>query len=162
MLFHVLWANYSQGHLFGNHGIPLTTLGQTEVKFTKLTRFKRWVTGVLHALSGWLGELFYACLQNPIFENDLKKLKSNSPLAVAYTINMLQDKEVSRNISSALDREYQYTARSQEFGDFQEGIRATVIDKDKNPKWKHANIKEVTQEDLDLFLKPMPRNKMEE
>ena len=102
------------------------------------------------------------CLQNPLFEKDLKKLKSNSPLAVAYTIKMLQDKLVSRSISNALDKEYQYTARSQEFGDFQEGIRATVIDKDRNPKWKHDNIKEVTEEDLNLFLKPMPRNKMEE
>lgn len=101
-------------------------------------------------------------LQNPLFEKDLKNFKGNSPLAVAYTIKMLQDKMVSRNISNALDKEYQYTARSQEFGDFQEGIRAAVIDKDRNPKWKHANIKEVSEEDLDLFLKPMPRNKMEE
>ena len=101
-------------------------------------------------------------LQNPLFEKDLKNFKGNSPLAVAYTIKMLQDKMVSRNISNALDKEYQYTARSQEFGDFQEGIRAAVIDKDRNPKWKHANINEVTEEELDLFLKPMPRNKMEE
>ena len=103
-----------------------------------------------------------SCLQNPLFEKELKNFKSNSPLAVAYTITMLKDQSVSRKISNALDKEYQYTARSQEFGDFQEGIRAAVIDKDRNPKWKHANIKEVTQEDLDLFLKPMSRKKMED
>ena len=82
-------------------------------------------------------------------------------MALAYTITMLKEKEVSTSISDALNMEYQYTARSQEIGDFQEGVRAAVIDKDRSPEWKHKNVTEVTKEDLDLFLKPKPRYKKE-
>jgi hypothetical protein len=34
--------------------------------------------------------------------------------------------------------EYRFTHRSAEEGDFIEGIRALVIDKDKSPKWQHG------------------------
>ena len=101
------------------------------------------------------------CLQRSLFEKELKTFRANSPLALAYTITMLKKKKVSTSISDALDIEYQYTARSQEIGDFQEGIRAAVIDKDRNPKWKHKDITEVSEEDLKLFLKPIPRDKKE-
>ena len=81
---------------------------------------------------------------------------------MSYTIEMLSRLSAQSKIEEALDLEYRFTSRAQEFGNFQEGIRAAIIDKDRNPKWKHANIKEVTQEDLDLFLKPMSRKKMED
>jgi len=32
-----------------------------------------------------------------------------------------------------------------EHREFKEGIRALIVDKDKNPKWTHSNMKEVTQ-----------------
>ena len=37
-------------------------------------------------------------------------------------------------MAEALVQEYRFTARAIEFGDFAEGIRAAIIDKDKNPK----------------------------
>ena len=65
--------------------------------------------------------------------------------------------KVQNNISDALDAEYCFTARSQEFGDFQEGIRAAVIDKDKNPLWKHKTLTEVSEEDLQPFFQAIHR-----
>jgi hypothetical protein len=100
-----------------------------------------------------------ARLQRPIFEKEIQTFRANSPLAVSYTISMLKDRGVAESISTALDKEYQYTARAQEFGDFQEGIRAAVIDKDRNPRWKQKNIQEITEKDLEIFQKPMPRNR---
>ena len=86
-------------------------------------------------------------LQHPFFEKDLSALRFNSPISVAYTISMLKMEKVGNSISDALDAEYSFTARSQEFGDFQEGIRAAVIDKDRNPLWKNKNLGEVSDED---------------
>ena len=40
----------------------------------------------------------------------------------------------------ALEMEYRFTYRSAEQGDFIEGIRAMVIDKDRSPKWQHSLI----------------------
>ena len=96
-------------------------------------------------------------LQHPFFEKDLSALRFNSPISVAYTISMLKMEKVRNNISDALDAEYSFTARSQEFGDFQEGIRAAVIDKDRNPLWKHKNLGEVSDEDLKPFFQTIHR-----
>ena len=96
-------------------------------------------------------------LKHPFFEKDLSALRFNSPISVAYTIMMLKMEKVRNNISDALDAEYSFTARSQEFGDFQEGIRAVVIDKDRNPSWKHKSLTEVSEEDLQPFFQTIHR-----
>ena len=96
-------------------------------------------------------------LKHPSFEKDLSALRFNSPISVAYTIIMLKMEKVQNNISDALDAEYSFTARSQEFGDFQEGIRAAVIDKDRNPLWKHKSLADVSEEDLQPFFQTIHR-----
>ena len=96
-------------------------------------------------------------LKHPFFEKDLSALRFNSPISVAYTIIMLKMEKVRNNISDALDAEYGFTARSQEFGDFQEGIRAVVIDKDRNPSWKHKSLTEVSEKDLQPFFQTIHR-----
>ncbi|RUO58559.1 enoyl-CoA hydratase/isomerase family protein [Pseudidiomarina insulisalsae] len=37
-------------------------------------------------------------------------------------------------------------------GDFAEGIRALLIDKDKQPKWQHENVAAVDAEEVDVFF----------
>ena len=96
-------------------------------------------------------------LKHQFFEKDLSALRFNSPISVAYTISRLKMEKVRNNISDALDAEYSFTARSQEFGDFQEGIRAVVIDKDRNPSWKHKSLTEVSEEDLHPFFQTIHR-----
>lgn len=38
-------------------------------------------------------------------------------------------------------------------GDFIEGVRALLIDKDRNPRWQHTGISEVTEKDLDAMFR---------
>ena len=44
---------------------------------------------------------------------------------------------LAAGIRDALRLEYRFTARAMEHGDFLEGIRAQIIDRDRNPQWKH-------------------------
>lgn len=70
----------------------------------------------------------------------LKTLGRNSPLAMACTIELLHRLRGSNlSIRKALEHEYRFTHRAMEKGDFLEGIRAQIIDKDRQPKWLYAD-----------------------
>ncbi|MEM8742793.1 MAG: enoyl-CoA hydratase/isomerase family protein [Pseudomonadota bacterium] len=51
----------------------------------------------------------------------------------------------------ALRREYRFTARCMAQGDFLEGIRAQIIDKDRRPRWRHAGLSDVPPEDVEAM-----------
>ncbi len=75
-------------------------------------------------------------------QKTLKTLARNSPLSVACAIDIvhrLKRLDSTLSIYKALELEYRYTYRAQEFGDFQEGIRAQIIDKDRNPRWQYPD-----------------------
>ncbi|APE43785.1 enoyl-CoA hydratase [Sulfitobacter alexandrii] len=70
----------------------------------------------------------------------LKKLSRASPLSAACTIEIIRRlREAGPTMPAALDLEYRFTFRAMERGDFLEGIRAAIIDKDRNPQWQHAD-----------------------
>ncbi|WP_291732988.1 enoyl-CoA hydratase/isomerase family protein [Leisingera sp. F5] len=69
----------------------------------------------------------------------LKSLNRNSPLSMACTLEMLRRLRADGPaIRRALDLEYRYTFRAMDKSDFLEGIRAQIIDKDRNPQWQYA------------------------
>lgn len=71
-----------------------------------------------------------------------KKLNRNSPLSMACavdTVHRLRRLEMTLSIEKALDLEYRFTFRAMEHGDFLEGIRAQIIDKDRNPQWQYPD-----------------------
>jgi enoyl-CoA hydratase/carnithine racemase len=70
----------------------------------------------------------------------LKLVLRNAPLSVACTIEMVHRlRGPSLTIRKALELEYRFTHRAMEHGDFLEGIRAQIIDKDRNPRWQYAD-----------------------
>ena len=70
----------------------------------------------------------------------LKQMGRNSPLSMACAIETLHRlRGPSLTLEKALDLEYRFTARAMEHGDFIEGIRAAIIDKDRSPNWQFAD-----------------------
>jgi enoyl-CoA hydratase len=57
-------------------------------------------------------------------------------------------------MKSALAQEYRFVYRCMEHGEFLEGIRAAVIDKDRNPQWAKPTLGDVTDEDIAFMLAP--------
>ena len=97
-------------------------------------------------------------LDNTEFSNTaLKLIEKNSPLAVLSTFKIIRGlrKEKNLSIKTSLDYEYRYTSRALEFGDFLEGIRAQIIDKDHSPKWQHEHIQNVPRKKVEQMLKPL-------
>ncbi|AUR07953.1 enoyl-CoA hydratase/isomerase family protein [Phaeobacter inhibens] len=70
----------------------------------------------------------------------LKTLRRNAPLSMACTVELLHRLRLgTMGIRKALELEYRFTHRAMEKGDFLEGIRAQIIDKDRQPKWQYAD-----------------------
>ena len=92
--------------------------------------------------------------ENSLAHLATQKIIKNCPIAMTYTLEMLSRLSPTSKIEDALDLEYRFTSRAQEYGSFQEGIRAAIIDKDRKPKWKFK-IDGVPKEIIDEFFKPV-------
>jgi len=78
-----------------------------------------------------------------------------SPLAVACTLELIHRARLRDTIEHALEQEYRFSHRAMEHGDFLEGIRAALIDRDRTPKWRHASLDHVAPVDIARMLMPL-------
>ncbi len=101
---------------------------------------------VLNTLGNW----------DTTFSTSASKLMNRcSPLSMACTIELIHRlRSPSLTIRKALEHEYRFTFRAMEHGDFLEGIRAQIIDKDRNPRWRHQD-QAVPAVDVSRMLQPL-------
>lgn len=107
------------------------------------------LTDVLNALQGATTEFAAKAL---------KTLNRVSPLSAGCTIELVHRARASDDIQKALEQEYRFTYRSMDMGDFLEGVRAQIIDKDRNPTWKHGSPGDVTSLEITQMLLPLSEN----
>ena len=81
-------------------------------------------------------------------------LRKQSPLAVACGLVAIRAAK-DLTLTQALAQEYRFVSRCMEHGDFLEGIRAQIIDKDRTPKWRHSKPEDVTSQDVTAMLAPL-------
>jgi enoyl-CoA hydratase len=76
----------------------------------------------------------------------LKMLGEKSPRGMVVTLRLLRLARHAHSLEECLVREYRAALEVFQSDDFREGVRAAVIDKDRNPKWSPPWIKDVTPE----------------
>ena len=76
----------------------------------------------------------------------LKTLGEKSPRGMAVTLKLLRLARKASSLEECLVREYRAALQVFRSDDFREGVRAAVIDKDRNPKWSPPRIEDVTAE----------------
>lgn len=81
----------------------------------------------------------------------LALLHRNAPLSLAATLAMIRLARSDRRIEESLSREYRFTSRATTEGDFLEGVRARLIDKDGKPAWRQP----ATRAKVDEMLSPL-------
>ncbi len=82
----------------------------------------------------------------------LKALAEKSPRGMVVTLKLLRLARTARSLEECLVREYRAALEVFRSDDFREGVRAAVIDKDRNPKWSPARIEDVTSAMLAAYL----------
>jgi len=89
-----------------------------------------------------------------------KALARGCPLSVGSCIALIHRVRGLPDIASVLKQEYRFTYRSASDGDFVEGIRAAIIDKDRNPKWKIPTLRDVRDIDVTKMLMPLGEHEL--
>ncbi|MEU1282772.1 enoyl-CoA hydratase/isomerase family protein [Kitasatospora sp. NPDC005856] len=79
---------------------------------------------------------------------------ANSPTAVKTTLAALRRARTLPSLEAVLDQEYRISCTALESHDMVEGIRAQVIDKDRDPRWKPGTLAEVTEADVARYFAP--------
>ena len=77
------------------------------------------------------------------------------PMSMACTVELVHRARLRDRMDEALKAEYRFGHRIVEMGDFREGIRAAIIDKDKSPKWQHARPEDPTPAEVSAMLQPL-------
>jgi enoyl-CoA hydratase len=79
-------------------------------------------------------------------------LRTKSPLSLNVTLRLLRLGRRTERLEDCLEREFTATRAVLASHDFYEGVRAAVIDKDRNPKWRPSGLAGVTAEQVEAYF----------
>lgn len=84
-------------------------------------------------------------------QDTLKVMHSRSPLAMSVTLSLLRH-GANLNLNQCFALELHLDKQWFSQGNIVEGVRALIVDKDKNPQWEPATIAAVTDEQVAAFF----------
>ena len=87
-------------------------------------------------------------------------LAQKSPTSLKVTFKQLTEYG-ERGFEEAMALEYRLAMHCNLGVDFFEGIRAQIVDKDRNPAWRPARLEEVSAQAVDAYFEEPPRGDME-
>ncbi len=79
---------------------------------------------------------------------------TRSPVALAATLAAVRRAGALTTLEDVLVQEYRVSCASLRSHDFVEGIRAQLVDKDRNPQWSPSSIAAVTDADVEQYFTP--------
>lgn len=83
-------------------------------------------------------------------------LKTKSPQSLKVSLRQIRTGATLDSFADNMAMEYALGGRVVRTQDFQEGVRAVIVDKDNAPKWSPATLDGVTEADLDALFAPLP------
>ncbi len=83
-------------------------------------------------------------------------LAQKSPKSLKLTLAAVCNARGLGSLEAALNVEYRLCVRLFEDGEFIEGVRALIVDKDRSPKWSPPRLVDVSSELVAAYLAPLP------
>ncbi|ROR99076.1 enoyl-CoA hydratase/carnithine racemase [Sinobacterium caligoides] len=94
--------------------------------------------------------------ESQTIQNAVREATKGSPLAARVTIKQLLDSR-DKTLAEVFIGELGLSTKLAQHREFQEGVRAQLVDKDKQPQWQHQHPAEVLEAELAaLFTPPWP------
>ncbi|MGW0159200.1 enoyl-CoA hydratase/isomerase family protein [Mycobacterium sp. NPDC003323] len=79
-------------------------------------------------------------------------IATRSPIALAVTLTAVRRAEHLATLEEVLQQEFRVSVASAKSHDFIEGIRAQLVDKDRNPQWSPATLEAVDDAAIDAYF----------
>lgn len=92
-----------------------------------------------------------AC-DEPAAAEALKAIERNSPTSLKVTLRALRKARAFGKLAPCLDMELSLVSHCFQGHDLKEGVRAAIIDKDRNPSWSPAKLEKVSRRAVDDFF----------
>jgi len=80
-----------------------------------------------------------------------KKILNGSLLSIAIIYQQLQ-RAKTLSLTQCFDSELNLSLRCCQQSEFSEGVRALLVDKDKNPMWRYKNINDINNKEVKWFF----------
>ncbi len=80
---------------------------------------------------------------------------ARSPLSMKLTLAAIRASRQLDTLEDVLNLEFRLTTRLFTHGEFIEGIRALLVDKDKSPRWQPPDMQDISQDMVSSFLAPL-------
>lgn len=93
---------------------------------------------------------------DPLALETRTELAHKSPTSLKLTLRAIRDARKLPSLEAALEIEYRLTTRLFESGEFIEGVRALIVDKDKAPQWTKPTLAAVTDAVVEGYFAPLP------
>lgn len=92
----------------------------------------------------------------PAAQRAAELIAAKSPIAVSVALCALRRARQLPTLQHVLDQDFRIANAAVGSHDLVEGIRAQVIDKDRNPDWSPATLTDVTPAMIDRYFAPLP------
>ncbi|NJP66684.1 enoyl-CoA hydratase/isomerase family protein [Streptomyces spiramenti] len=88
-------------------------------------------------------------------------LATKSPTSLKVTLAALRRARELDSLEAVLRQEYRVSCAMLAVPDLVEGVRAQLVDKDRDPKWSPATLEEVAEADVERCFAPRPGRELE-
>ena len=122
--------------------------------------------GKLKKALDWIGRCFRGDTVEQIIEalstcdadgarEALDVMRKASPTSLRITLRNLRDAASFTRVEQSFQQDYRIALNCVAGHDFVEGIRAAIVDKDRNPRWRPDKLEDVTAEIVAWHFRPL-------
>ncbi|MGD6979022.1 MULTISPECIES: enoyl-CoA hydratase/isomerase family protein [Citricoccus] len=126
----------------------------TEAPPAPLLTHRRWIQS---AYAAGAAEEIVAALEadgDPAAAEAAAQIRAKSPTSVKVTLELVRRAAQMSSVHEVLDQDRRVAHHLIRSADMSEGIRAQLVDKDRNPRWSPVTLEDVRDEDVTAVFEP--------